>query len=163
MQPHLTSHFRSTVILFSLLLSSLVLLNLSGCSSDGDSPEMKQWPLNQNCELHRSACATQQGEQKVTLDIYPKPVPIARMFKVRAKLDNLYADSVQLDISGLNMYMGYNRVALRPVQDQPGLYEGQSMLAFCTNDAMQWQLTVMVKTLDNQLVQIPFYLETTTR
>lgn len=154
---------RAALSLMIMLAIVLSLNALSGCSHEGNNDPIQQWPLNQTCNLHKSACITQHDKQKVILDIYPKPIPIARMFKVRVKLENLYAENIQLDIAGVNMYMGYNRVTLRPVLGQPGLYEGQSMLAFCTNKTMQWQFTVMIKTTDHKKVQAPFYLETKTR
>jgi hypothetical protein len=78
--------------------------------------------------------------------------------KINVSLQNIAAKSVALDISGLNMYMGYNRVALKQVK--PGLWQGQSMLAFCTNQAMEWQLSVLITTEADKQLQIPFYLET---
>lgn len=85
------------------------------------------------------------------------------MLNVRVKLTDIQAEKVELDITGQNMYMGYNRVTLTPVKGQPNLYEGQSMLAFCTNDKMDWHLSVLVTRKNQTLIQAPFALTTRTR
>ncbi|MBD3612491.1 MAG: hypothetical protein HUJ13_08815 [Hydrogenovibrio crunogenus] len=125
--------------------------------------EIKQWPVHTTCKLDASACTTSVENQSITLDIQPKPIRVARMLNVRVKLTGIQAEKVELDIAGQNMYMGYNRVTLTPVKGQPHLYEGQSMLAFCTNDKMDWHLSVLVTQKDQPLIQAPFALTTRTQ
>lgn len=157
--------FSPTTRMFSTWLTvgavSLVLW-LSGCDSSSPS-NIEQWPLNEACELHQSACQTRHEKQNITIDILPKPIRVARTLTVRVKLDNIFASKVELDISGLNMYMGYNRVTLFPLPGQPGFYEGKSMLAFCTNDRMDWQLTVIATQENGEVIQAPFLLVTHNR
>lgn len=157
--------FFSTIRSFPVWLAvGLTLLAFALSSCDSSSPSnIEQWPLNDACELHQSACQTQHEKQNITIDIRPKPIRVARTLTVRVKLDNIYASKVELDISGLNMYMGYNRVTLFPLPGQPGFYEGKSMLAFCTNDRMDWQLTVIATQEDGEVIQAPFLLVTHNR
>jgi len=143
------SHF-----LFILLFS---LFGLSACQSQ---PEGDIWPLISDCDLHKQACQSSQNQSTVTLNLQPKPIPIAKSFQVEVELAGLQADKLELDISGINMYMGYNRITLQHQGD--GKYTGQSMLAFCTNEVMQWQLTLLAHQ-PNQVIQIPFQLETQNR
>lgn len=135
------------------LLSVLVVL--SSCTHNKNA---QVWPLNKACNLHQQTCTTTHGEQAVTLSITPRPIPVAKPLDVTVTLKQIPAKQVALDISGLNMYMGYNRVTLK--KTQPGVWQGKSMLAFCTNDTMQWQLTVLIDTADGRQIQVPFYLET---
>ncbi|SIN71969.1 hypothetical protein SAMN05443662_0279 [Sulfurivirga caldicuralii] len=135
------------------LLSLLVLL--AGCSHNDNATV---WPLDKSCNLHQQACTATHGDQAVTLAITPRPIPVAKPLQVEVRLRNIPAKQVALDISGLNMYMGYNRVTLK--QENNDVWTGSSMLAFCTNDTMQWQLTVLIDTPDGQQIQVPFYLET---
>jgi len=141
------------------MIRAIFLLGLlalfTGCSHNDNTTT---WPLDKTCDLHRQACTATQGDQAVTLSISPRPIPVAKPLAVQVRLRNISARSVALDISGLNMYMGYNRVALQ--QGAPGVWQGKSMLAFCTNDTMQWQLTVLIDTPDGRQIQVPFYLET---
>jgi hypothetical protein len=136
-----------------LLFSTLVLI--SGCAKQQNATV---WPLDKRCNLHQQACTATHGDQAVTLSITPRPIPVAKLLQVEVRLRNIPAKQVALDISGLNMYMGYNRVNLK--QQAQGVWTGSSMLAFCTNDTMQWQLTVLIDTPDGQQIQVPFYLET---
>ncbi|QBZ83962.1 hypothetical protein GHNINEIG_02031 [Hydrogenovibrio crunogenus] len=139
-----------------------VVLILGGCNSDflPSNKQISQWPVNTSCKLDASACSTSVKNQSITLDIQPKPIRVARMLNVRVKLTGIEAEKVELDIAGQNMYMGYNRVTLTPVKGYPHLYEGQSMLAFCTNDKMDWHLSVLVTQKNQPLIQAPFALTT---
>lgn len=157
---------RSPKTLLSALTSCvLVSLLLSGCNSDflPTDQTLQKWPVHATCDLDRSACSTSIKDQTITLDIQPKPIRVARMLNVRVKLTGIQAEKVELDIAGQNMYMGYNRVTLTPVTGQPHLYEGQSMLAFCTNDKMDWHLSVLVTQKNHTLIQAPFALTTRTQ
>jgi len=149
-------------IVMSLLLGTLL---LSSCNSDflPADQTLQKWPVNTSCDLDTSACSTSVKNQTITLDIQPKPIRVARMLQVRVKLTDIKAEKVELDIAGQNMYMGYNRVTLTPVKGHPHLYEGQSMLAFCTNDKMDWHLSVLVTQKNDTLIQVPFALTTRTQ
>lgn len=134
--------------------------SLIGCqqATDGDI-----WPLVDNCDLHQQTCLSQQAEASVSLTLHPQPIPIAKPIQVEAQLQVLDAVKVELDISGINMYMGYNRVPLTADAIQPGRYHGTTMLAFCTNDVMQWQFTLLVHQPNGEVLQVPFKLETRNR
>lgn len=150
-------------------LLMLTLFSLSACS-DQDAHQhdsnVQQWPLNISCDLHTTACSTTFNNQTITLDVTPKPIPVARMLNASIELDDIAPDNqiedVALDISGVNMYMGYNRVSFNPTETVSH-YRGKSMLAFCTIDEMEWQLTVLIKLKDGRTIQAPFLLKTTTR
>ena len=145
---------------------TLSVLLLSACDSSDDLTRelnTQQWPIVETCDLHHQACSAQNAQQSVTLTITPQPIPIARPLNVSVKLDNLTADKVELDISGVNMYMGFNRVALTPNPKQKGEFVGTSMLAFCTIAKMQWQVTVMIHQADGTQIQVPYLLETSNR
>ncbi|RUM90033.1 MAG: hypothetical protein DSZ27_09825 [Thiomicrospira sp.] len=147
---------------FVVVSCVFVVLILGGCNSDflPSNKEINQWPVNTSCKLDASACSTSVEKQSITLDIQPKPIRVARMLNIRVKLTGIEAEKVELDIAGQNMYMGYNRVTLTPVKGRPHLYEGQSMLAFCTNDKMDWHLSVLVTQKKQPLIQAPFALTT---
>lgn len=138
---------------------SFSLISLSGCDSQDPT---QVWSLVEDCDLHQQACISDHGDAQVELSITPRPLAIAKPLDVQVTLHNLAAEQVDLDISGLNMYMGYNRVALQP-SAQAGQFKGRTMLAFCTNEIMLWQVTLLVTQPNGELIQIPFKLETRNR
>ncbi len=114
--------------------------------------------LAKNCQLHHQACHINHEGMMFSLDITPKPIPVAKQLNVTAMINGTNPTQVQLDINGSNMYMGYNRITLK--QQEDGSWTGKSLLAFCTIDAMQWQLTLLVDLPDGSQLQAPFPLTT---
>lgn len=142
------------------LAGLLVLFSLNGCEKS--TPEnITQWPLMKECDLHHQTCVATVGDAQVSLKISPHPIPIAKPLGIEVSLKNLAAHKIELDISGVNMYMGYNRVTL--TSTKPDYFVGTSMLAFCTTQKMQWQITLMIHLPEGKQIQIPFHLETTNR
>jgi len=115
-------------------------------------------PIDNKCQLHEHPCSSVHDAVRVTLTPHTQPIPIAKGIDFTATLENLAAERVQLDINGRNMYMGYNRIDLK--QQDAQHWTGKSLLAFCTIDAMQWQLTLIIDTADGKQWQIPFPLTT---
>jgi hypothetical protein len=151
--------------LSTLPILLLAVTLLSGCDQSGTAePEnvrVVQWPLNTQCNLHKQPCTTQQGKQSVTLDVQPRPIPVAKPLGVTVTLKNISAKAIQLDIGGKNMYMGFNRANLKPTS--PDRWVGTTMLAFCTNGKMEWQLTLLITLEDGSQIQVPYPLETSSR
>ena len=143
--------------LFLLIFAAAI---LQGCSNSEQS-HITQWPSPTTCDLHSESCTATMGDAQVTLKISPHPIPIARPLGIEVELENLNVQSIELDISGINMYMGYNRVTLTPANDNR--YIGTSMLAFCTSQKMLWQITLMIHQKDGTQIQIPYTLETINR
>jgi len=151
---------------YSVLLTATLmgLLILSSCEFQSNSTEtVTSWPMLKDCPLHQQACEAKQAQQSVRLQISPKPIKVARMLEVDVQLQGINAQKVELDIAGENMYMGYNRVPLAAVPNQPGYFRGQSMLAFCTLDDMHWQVSVLITQPNNQVLVVPFALDTPRR
>ena len=152
---------RNTIL--TLFLSAFTLIgfiSLIGCDKS-PSEDVELWPLLKDCDLHSQTCESTQGDAKVSLKISPHPIPIAKPLGIELALENLDAEKVELDISGVNMYMGYNRVTLLPIND--GHFVGTSMLAFCTNQMMEWQITLIVHLTNGKQLQVPYTLETVNR
>ncbi len=145
---------------YALLFTMLGAFALSGCEQAPDE-NISQWPLIQNCDLHQQACESKMGDAKAILKISPHPIPIAKPLGIEVELQNLQVEKLELDISGINMYMGYNRVNL--ISTKPGHYVGTSMLAFCTTQKMEWQITLIAHLADGSQIQIPYQLVTVNR
>ncbi len=145
--------------IISALLSVLLATTLLLQSCLPDKADITQWQLVTDCDLHIESCRATNGDQSLEISIVPKPIPVARTLGVEVMMENLTAERMQIDISGINMYMGFNRVPLS--ETEPNLWQGSSMLAFCTLDEMEWQVTVILHHADNTQTQIPFSLITT--
>ncbi|MCF6346142.1 MAG: hypothetical protein L3J00_06700 [Thiomicrorhabdus sp.] len=146
------SAVKQTLLLFPFLL-------LSACADQTPPENVSVWPMVKDCSLHNQACLTNNNEQSVRLKISPDPIPIAMPLGIELNIKNIQAKKIELDISGANMYMGYNRVTLIPDGDT-GRYIGTTMLAFCTTEKMQWKITLMIHQKDGTEIQIPYLLET---
>lgn len=153
---------RSNILVRLLFLFSIVagLSGLTACSK-GNQDNITQWPVDESCDLHKETCVASSGNAEVSLKISPHPIPIARPLGIEVETENLQIKKMELDISGINMYMGYNRVELKSAN--PDRFVGTSMLAFCTNEKMQWQVTLMIQLADGSQIQIPYELETVNR
>lgn len=133
---------------------------LVACKNDN---QVEAWDLvsSQTCDLHKESCSAGRGVVSLELDLGTKPVPIAKNFVATVNLAGIKPEKVELDITGVNMYMGFNRVTLKEVGE--GVYQGSSMLAFCTNEKMIWQVGVLLHLEDGTKQLVPFELITTNR
>ncbi|WP_157760720.1 hypothetical protein [Hydrogenovibrio halophilus] len=161
---------------FLLLTLTILTTGLAGCSQQNDGPAPTVWPMQKDCDLRQDVCTAKAPErvtlaqvpgqipeptQSVTLSLSPRPVKVARSLNANVRLSGFSHETIQtleLDVAGLNMYMGYNRVTLQ--QQSEKRYAGPLMLAFCTNDEMRWQVTVLITLTDGREIQIPFQLTT---
>lgn len=144
--------------LYTKIIGLLVLsLCIVSCEKN-PADNITQWPINKDCNLHNEACVANMGDAEVSLKISPHPIPIARPLGIEVSTKNLAVQKIELDITGQSMYMGYNRVTL--TSTSPTRYVGTSMLAFCTTQKMQWQVTLIVHQPDGTEIQIPYSLET---
>lgn len=141
-----------------LPLLALILAALAWWQWHHQPQNLYTLPVNQSCNLHMAKCHTTFANNDISLDITPKPIPIAKTLQIHTQIEHLPVVKVQLDINGSNMYMGYNRVSLTKQND--GSWTGKSLLAFCTTDKMNWQLTLLIDLADGHQIQAPFLLST---
>ena len=153
-------HISKLASSYRLLLPLIILASslLTACSQENED-NITLWPMKKDCDLHLEACTSKMGDSSVTLKISPDPIPVAKPLGIELNLQNLTVEKVELDISGANMYMGYNRVALKPT-GEAGRYVGTSMLAFCTTQKMQWKVTLILHQKNGLQIHIPYLVET---
>lgn len=146
--------------IFAIPIVILCSLLLSACSHDPAPTENATvWPMLESCDLHYQSCTATNNEQTVRLKISPDPIPIAMPLGIELSIKNISAERIELDISGANMYMGYNRVTLIP-EGNMGRYIGTTMLAFCTTEAMEWKITLIIHQKEGKQIHIPYLLKT---
>jgi hypothetical protein len=121
-------------------------------------------PLNDACDLERTGCRVSFSEGgAVRLDVMPRGIPVVQPLQIEVELSDLPSPlRVELDFAGVDMDMGYNRVSLTPVDEQPGLYRGAGMLPVCVRDRMTWEARVLIF-LEDGTLSAPFRFETTRR
>lgn len=119
-------------------------------------------PLNAACDIRAAACAVRFADGgSVRLDIRPRGIPTARPLDVDVRLRGLPAPArMELDFTGVDMDMGYNRVTLVPVTGDPSRYTATAMLPVCVRERMRWEARILLH-LPNATLAAPFRFATT--
>ncbi len=125
----------------------------------------KTWPLlfpkvalkaavDPACDLRAGACTSRLTTGgSVSFSIRPREIPVVAPLQLAVRLQDIQANRVEVDFSGVEMNMGFNRVELN--RDADGLFSGKAMLPVCVWDAMEWEAQVLIHTRDG-LVSVPF-------
>ncbi len=115
-------------------------------------------PLDPDCNVRDGPCSLRFASGgEVTFSVRPRGIPVLEPLDLDVILKHLDPLGVEVDFSGLDMNMGYNRVSLEP--SSPGRYAGQGMLPVCVRNRMAWEAKVMLKTPRGYLVA-PFRFDT---
>lgn len=108
--------------------------------------------LNSDCNLAKTDCKSVFPDgTTVSLSIEPRPIPVLKPLKLKSKINGIEASSVQVDIIGLGMNMGYIRPELS-ITDSDGQFSGDSILPACILDKMEWEARVMIQSNDGLMV-----------
>lgn len=117
---------------------------------------IKAWPrlfpvaavhvvADSTCDLRTGPCVTTIAPAgRISFSIEPREIPIMKPLRLRVEVTDIDSRSVEVDFSGVDMNMGFNRVALERVG--AGGYVGKAMLPVCIRDTMEWEAKVMVDT-----------------
>jgi len=130
--------------LLALLLSIWYATDYLGNRQTGDL----QWFPSSACELPEESCQADLDadrsllfrmhvEEPQPLEILPVSVELHGFSE--AELDAL---TLELDLQGRDMYMGYNRTALE--HQGEGLFTANPRLGLCTDEVMVWRASVMI-------------------
>ncbi|MEW8029517.1 MAG: hypothetical protein AB2792_07610 [Candidatus Thiodiazotropha sp.] len=125
----------------------------------------KTWPIlfpnavlkaavDPTCDLRAGACVTQLNDGgSVTFSIEPREIPVVKPLQLKVNLAGIRAKSIDVDFSGVDMNMGFNRTRLSSVADD--VFSGQAMLPVCVWDAMEWEAQVLIDT-QKGLISVPY-------
>lgn len=106
------------------------------------------------CDLQQKPCAVAlPGGGEVQLSFGSLPVPLVKAFPVTVRLQGVVTDRVEIDFSGVDMSMGFNRPQL--AQQAPGVFSGEATLPVCVTGRMVWQATVLIEQ-GRQRIALPF-------
>ena len=127
------------------------------------------WPLlhpplaglalaDDRCDLRAGPCEARFASgERVRLEITPLGIPTAMPLRLGVEVQGRQASAVEVDFAGVDMYMGFNRVALSAIA--PGRYEGTGMIPVCVRSRMTWEARVLLHTADG-LLAAPFRFDT---
>jgi hypothetical protein len=102
-------------------------------------------PADPACDLRSGPCSiTVDGQTEVSLGIEPHEIPLLKPLQVHVEIHGVEAQQVDVDFSGVDMNMGFNRFKLAP--EGEGVYTGTAILPVCVRDAMEWEAKVLIKT-----------------
>jgi hypothetical protein len=101
-------------------------------------------PADPACNLRAGACVSPfRDTASVSLSIEPRDIPLVKPLQLEVDLQGIAADSVEVDFSGVDMDMGFNRFKLEAVGE--GRYKAQGILPVCVRDAMEWEAKVLIR------------------
>lgn len=102
-------------------------------------------PFDPACDLRAGPCTSAiDGDTRVSFAIEPKAIPLVKPLQLEVRLQGLDASQVEVDFSGVDMNMGFNRLRLE--QTGEGAFSGEGMLPICVREAMQWEAKVLITT-----------------
>lgn len=105
------------------------------------------------CDLQQSRCTAALPGGTAELEFLTRPIPLARPFQVVLDTRGVDALKVELDVSGMEMDMGYNRIPLNPVGQ--GRYTAEVIIPVCIMGKMTWRATAIIHTRGQRL-SIPY-------
>ena len=141
----------ATAILLAMLLAGAIAQKLLPAL---DKTVAVTLPLDKNCDLQHGVCSSSlPGGGRVSFSIEPRPIPVLRPIKLIVTLQGAEAKQVEVDFTGVNMKMGYNRPLLRATGG--GRFDGETTLPICSVNSMAWRASVLLET-GGKLVAVPF-------
>ena len=110
------------------------------------------------CDLSKTPCEGRlPGGGRIRLSITPRPIPVVKPLEIEVTLKGVEADRVEVDFTGINMNMGFNRPVLEPAG--PGRFRGRGVLPVCVRSHMVWEARVLAHT-PRGLALVPFRFDT---
>lgn len=99
------------------------------------------------CDLHQGPCTRQfEDGHTVRFSIQPNPIKVMELLTLEVVTSYESPWSVEVDFSGVDMNMGFNRPALKAVGE--GRYRGETMLPTCIRGRMIWEADVLIRTAE---------------
>lgn len=114
--------------------------------------------LDPACDLNAGPCTSDiPGGGRIELSIEPRPIPLLRPLRLAVKTQGLDARQVEVDFTGIDMNMGYNRPQLK--REGENRFSGETTLPVCITGGMAWQAAVLVTTPGQKAIA-PFRFST---
>ncbi len=112
------------------------------------------------CNPGKQSCSVPLAEgAQLTFSMEPRPIRPLRELTLKAAVTGLAASRIEVDFTGVDMSMGYNR---RVLSGSDGLFSGSAILPVCITGSMKWQATVLIDT-GRWTIAVPFHFDATAR
>ena len=144
--------------LVSLLLAVVLVLALLGYVLEDEAIDLPRiistLPFDPDCDLRAGACVTKLSDNaKVSFAIEPRTIPLLQELQLAVTVNGYSVDKVEVDLNGVDMNMGFNRVELESMGN--GHFSGTGQLSVCTLDIMEWEARVLLYQKDDVTV-VPY-------
>lgn len=109
-------------------------------------PEISQSAaVDPQCDLRQGSCVSSiEPDIRISFSIEPREIPLVKPLKLQVQVNGVDADKVEVDFTGVDMNMGYNRVVMQQLES--GRYEADGMIPVCVRDSMEWEAKVLITT-----------------
>ncbi len=111
-------------------------------------------PADPDCDLRAGPCISRLAQGgTVTFSVEPRSIPVVKPLQLWVEVTGLETQAVEIDFTGVDMNMGFNRSALE--RQEAGRFSGKGMLPVCVRDVMEWEARVLIHT-DLGLMSVPY-------
>ena len=106
--------------------------------------------LGSDCDLRAGPCTSSLNDGRaIRFSIEPRSIPPLTPLLLRVDVIGFSAQKVDVDLNGVGMDMGYNRITLSPVAD--GHFSATGSLSVCIRNVMKWEALVTIESEDAQI------------
>ena len=149
---------KKSVLLTVLLLVFLaVLFGIGMWLGPRESMPPSQVLVHVDCDVNQGPCKViLPNGGYLVMTIAPHPIPVLKPLSIEVELDGYEAQAMQIDFSGVDMDMGFNRVKLLP--SAPGRFSGQASLPVCITGAMRWRASLVMEG-QGGILTLPFVFD----
>ena len=74
------------------------------------------------CDISRQSCSVSHGDMTITVDITPRNIRSMVPLEYQVQVTGIEAQSVMLELQGVDMFMGLNQTQLQASDSQPGFF-----------------------------------------
>ena len=121
-------------------------------------PDLETLQVDPGCDLRLGPCERDlPNGGSIVFSILPRAIPLMKTLHLQVELRATNANGVLVDITGLNMNMGLNRVALSALGG--GHWRGETLLPVCSANVMQWEASVWLDR-GSGLLAVPYRFST---
>jgi len=135
------------ISLLRLLVPVVLVLALLGYVLEDEAIDLPRiistLPFDPDCDLRAGACVTKLSDNaEVSFAIEPRTIPLLQELQLVVIVNGYPVEKVEVDLNGLGMNMGFNRVKLDSMGD--GYFSGTGQLSVCTLEIMEWEAKVLL-------------------
>lgn len=111
---------------------------------------------NTQCDLQKGLCNLElMTGEKIQVEITPRPISANQKQKVVLTIQNSFWKVLSIDLTGVEMDMGFNRSEFK--KSKSNEYITEFILDACTLNEIKWRLLFLFEKDSKEKIGIPFY------